>query len=231
MADVDWDKLLPMIEKVAHNVARRNPGVEKDDLYSALCEFAVKATQPHLKHPLDPEQEAGCNHILYRAAAIEARQLRAEAYANVTQYDYCTDDVKRILPYALGDPERWPMAPSPDDDPITQKIHASRMDGVIDILEALEYLGPGACGPIYEKYLDGVEHAAGTAGRQRLNRAIQKVARGASIARHRRVQDMETVGYPGSRESLSNAQARRLIERDATFEPRVNGGPVNEGWA
>lgn len=101
----------PRIKQVAKTVARDSPDSEQDDLEQSM--WVALITQETNGKPLDPDSEYATS-ALYYVARSQALNDRRDALRLSSQYAYRTKDV-RVLLEVYFDRSEWGSAVTPED--------------------------------------------------------------------------------------------------------------------
>lgn len=190
-----WDDL---IARVAKFVAWDFPNITYEDLYQSLWVFVLETPS------LDANRQ-GVYTLLTKKAKTIAWDTRKEDLRLTSQYSYRTSDVREILE-GIFEYESWAKGYCPAD-----AVGDDRMGSVdvrADVTWALEKLPPQYQDIIYSRFRNNVQFEPHSAERRRLNRAVKRL----TDVLNSYYRSSATSGHPGRRKTMTNAQARYLLE-------------------
>jgi DNA-directed RNA polymerase specialized sigma24 family protein len=196
--NLSTEKVMKMATRVGRQIAHGYSGIDAEDITGAiLVHIAEKA----------PKMKSDDEDYVYRAMRMAGLRYAArERYAyiiNSSQYIYTPSEVRALLKEAYFVEEMW-QAPVGFDDRLSATVSRETvMVSLLDIQSAMDKLPP--------RHRDVIESTYGLneepANKMQVTRAIEDLTR--HLNRHVNLPRSEHEG-PGSRTSLSNAQAQYL---------------------
>lgn len=181
-----------LILKATWDAARNFPDIDKEDLIQDLYEFVLST--PTIVDP----RRTGLLGLLKKQAKKMAWLQRKEHLQGTSQYNYCTDDVKKLLE-TVFDQEDWDGAWVPKD--AQSEDATAPIEVRVDVLTRFAELPTQYRGCILRRYRDKVIDPPDSAGRKQLNRAVTRLTDMMNM-----YQPIRRDG-PGTRKVMSNASA------------------------
>lgn len=210
---MNLEYFLPIAAGVAKNIARDYPPVEADDVYGELCLKLVEEW-PSFQKVLDRDDVPETSRRKYVREALVRRAVgyaRKERNARLNiddQYYYLVDDIRDALP-AWFDQQDWTSAPTPEDGDAVKRWDP--LDIMADISRAFYELPPGQQQALSDAYNPNrPEIDESEALRKRASRAVNALSR----KMNRRAAIAPDYEGPGSRQAVSNAEARYMTSNE-----------------
>lgn len=185
-------KWVSVVNRVSASVARDFPESDAEDISQQLW-LTILSKRDTFKDPDAP----GMTKALFRLAKSHCGKLRAEALHLSVQYNYATDDIKKILE-TVFERSKWYDGWVPEDAE-SIKDSADALDLQSDISWGISQLSDKDQRVMGRRYL--LHEELNDADRQRLTRAVEKLT-----------DVVNTYPRPGHpRRAMTNARAGYII--------------------
>lgn len=195
------EELLPLIEKIARNVAADYPDVQWEDIRSGLCIFVME----NAKSIKLREEGGNPNWLLKRVAGTLCKDERAQQHRTSVQYQYRPSDVSKILETAFS-VEHLDKTFVPEDAE-SLKSGSDEIEIGSDIRDGYGRLPLDLKQAIFKRYALGEIPDNASYDRKKLNKAIKELTRIVNNYRGRGP-------FTGRRNVMSNASAHAVISRN-----------------
>lgn len=192
------EELLPLIERVAKNVAADYPDVQWEDIRSGLCIFVMQNASSIKRR----EEGGNPNWLLKRVAGTLCKEERAQQHRVSVQYSYRPSDVSRILETAFS-VEHLDQTHVPDDA-VSLKSGNDPIEIALDIRDAYNRLSDDLKQTIFKRYALGEIPDNASYERKKLNKAVKELTRTLNSYRGRGP-------FTGRRTIISNSAAHAII--------------------
>lgn len=194
-------ELLPLIERVARQVASDYPDVEWEDIRSGLCIFVMQNA-----NSIKMRNEGGNpNWLLKRVAGTLCKEERAQQHRVSVQYSYRPSDVSRILETAFS-VEHIDKTHVPDDA-VSLKSGFDGVEIALDIRDAYNRLNMDMKESVFRRYALGEVPDNASYERKKLNKAVKELTRILNSYRGRGP-------FTGRRHVMSNSAAHAVISNN-----------------
>lgn len=195
------EELLPLIERIARQVASDYPDVSWEDIRSGLCLFVIENEKS-----IKLRDEGGNpNWLLKRVAGTLCKEERVSQLTLSPQYAYRPSDVSKILETAFS-VEHIDKTFVPEDAE-SMKAGTDEIEIASDIRDAYTRLPLDLKQSIFRRYALGEVPDNASYERKRLNRAVKELTRILNNYRGRGP-------FTGRRTIMSNAAAHAVISRN-----------------
>lgn len=195
------EELLPLIEKVARQVASDYPDVSWEDIRGGLCIFVME----NAKSIKTREEGGNPNWLLKRVAGTLCKEERAKQNYLSPQYAYRPSDVAKILETAFS-VEHMDKTHVPEDA-VSMKSGSDEVEVASDIRDAYNRLPSDLKVAIFTRYALGEIPDNASYERKKLNRAVKELTRLVNNYRGKGP-------FTGRRTVMSNASAHAVISRN-----------------
>lgn len=195
------EELLPLIERVAKQVASDYPDVEWEDIRAGLCIFVME----NAKSIKLRDEGGNPNWLLKRVAGTLCKEERAQQHRVSVQYSYRPSDVSRILETAFS-VEHLDKTHVPDDA-VSLKSGNDAVEVALDIRDAYNRLPVDLRQSIFRRYALGEIPDNASYERKKLNKAVRELTRILNSYRGRGP-------FIGRRTVMSNSAAHAVISNN-----------------
>lgn len=195
------EELLPLIERVAKQVASDYPDVQWEDIRSGLCIFVME----NAKSIKLRDEGGNPNWLLKRVAGTLCKEERAQQHRVSVQYSYKPSDVSRILETAFS-VEHLDKTYVPDDA-VSLKHGSDSIELASDVRDAYGRLPLDLKESIFRRYALGEIPDNASYERKKLNRAVRELTRILNSYRGKGP-------FTGRRTVMSNNAAHAVISRN-----------------
>lgn len=195
------EELLPLIERVAKQVASDYPDVSWEDIRGGLCIFVIE----NEKSIKTREEGGNPNWLLKRVAGTLCKNERVGQLSLSPQYAYRPSDVSKILETAFSvefiDKTHVP------EDAVSMKSGTDEIEIASDIRDAYTRLPLDLKQTIFRRFALGEIPDNASYERKKLNKAVKELTRILNNYRGRGP-------FTGRRNVLSNSAAHAVISRN-----------------
>lgn len=195
------EELLPLIERVAKQVASDYPDVQWEDIRSGLCIFVME----NAKSIKLRDEGGNPNWLLKRVAGTLCKEERAQQHRVSVQYSYRPSDVSRILETAFSI-EHIDKTHVPDDA-VSLKSGFDGVEVALDIRDAYNRLSADLKESVFRRYALGEIPDNASYERKKLNKAVKELTRILNSYRGKGP-------FTGRRTIMSNAAAHAVISNN-----------------
>lgn len=192
------EELLPLIERVAKQVASDYPDVQWEDIRSGLCIFVME----NAKSIKLRDEGGNPNWLLKRVAGTLCKEERAQQHRVSVQYSYRPSDVSRILETAFSI-EHIDKTHVPDDA-VSLKSGFDGVEVALDIRDAYNRLNGDMKESIFKRYALGEIPDNASYERKKLNKAVKELTQILNSYRGKGP-------FAGNRRVISNSAAQSII--------------------